>query len=233
MKTFLFAISFCSLTFSVKGAEVFIRVLKTGTHYSTVYNQTHYNSTNIFRFFDLPGGTIPIQVIEQNTGTFIYNSSMYLNSNQRIVAELDVYGNFTILQNVIVEYSNWYTPIQNGLGVNNGNVVYPNGNPNTNQNSTLNNQYNQQMFTQFLNSLDKESFDSKKLDKAKKYIDKGNLNASQIADIAKKFSFDSNRLDWAKYAYTKCNDKANYFILKEVFSFSSSYDELEEYMLAH
>ncbi len=134
-----------------------------------------------------------------------------------------------ILQNVIVEYSNWYTPIQNGLGVNNGNVVYPN----TNQNSTVNNQYNQQMFTQFLNSLDKESFDSKKLDKAKKYIDKGNLNASQITDIAKKFSFDSNRLDWAKYAYTKCNDKANYFILKEVFSFSSSYDELEEYMLTH
>jgi hypothetical protein len=89
------------------------------------------------------------------------------------------------------------------------------------------------MFTQFLNSLDKESFDSKKLDKAKKYIDKENLNASQIADIAKKFSFDSNRLDWAKYAYTKCNDKANYFILKEVFSFSTSYDDIEEYMLTH
>ena len=229
MKILLFAISFCSLTFNVKGAEVFIRVLKTGTHYSTVYNQTQYNSTNIFRFFDLPGGTIPIQVIGQNTGTFLYNSSMYLNSNQRIVAELDIYGNFNVLQNIIVEYSNWYSPIQNGLGVNNGSVVDTNGNPNT----TVNNQYNQQMFTQFLNSLDKESFDSKKLDKAKKYIDKGNLNASQIADIAKKFSFDSNRLDWAKYAYTKCNDKANYFILKEVFSFSSSYDELEEYMLTH
>ncbi|MBI1837114.1 MAG: DUF4476 domain-containing protein [Flavobacteriia bacterium] len=236
MKTRLLFGLFIFFTGQFYAAEIYIRVLKTGTHYATVYNQTQYNSTNIFRFFDLPGGNISIQIIEQSTGTFIWNSSMYLNSNQRIVAEIDNAGNLIILQNVTVEYSNWYTPVNSGNSLINGGTqsTFPNNGTNMGNNSGSNAVgVNNQMFTQFLATLDKESFDSKKLEKSKRYIDKGNLNASQIAEIAKKFSFDSNRLDWTKYAYSKCSDKVNYFILKDVFSFNSSYDELEDYTLNH
>ena len=78
--------------------------------------------------------------------------------------------------------------------------------------------------------LKDDSFDSGKLDKAKKYIDKTTLSASQITEINTKFSFDASKLEWAKYAYSKCYDKQNYFLLKPSFTFSTSYSDLEDYI---
>lgn len=205
------------------GAELFVRVARIGSHSTTAYNQTQTNTTNIFRFFELPGGNLNLQITDLQTGYSIYNGYVNIVANQRIVAELDINGNLQIIQTSSITATNWYTTTP-------GNVVYnPNPYPNQN-NGGYPNGTNDQAFGQFLQLLDNESFDSRKLELANSYVNKTNLSAQQIADISKKFTFDSNRLDWAKHAYNKCYDKANYFLLKSTFTFSSNYSALEEYM---
>lgn len=210
-------------------AELFIRVLRQGSHISTAYNQTQTNSTNIFRFYELPGGSVNIQITDQQSGFSVYNGSLSMNYNQRVVAELDQFGTFKIIQTINIVTTNWYTsgPEVITYNPNQGNG-FPGGN--YGNNGYYGNGSNDPSFQQFLTAVENETFDSKKLDMCKSYADKTQLSAQQIADISKKYGFDSNRLEWAKYAYAKCYDKANYFLLKSTFDFTSNYSALEEYI---
>jgi hypothetical protein len=220
------------------GAELFVRVMRSGSHIATAYNQTQTNSTTTFRFFELPGGNITIQITDQQNGYNVFNGYLNIAANQRVVAELDYNGSLQILQTIVISSSNWYTS-------NPGNVVYnPNPYPNNGYptNGYPNNGYpnngngngycgtDHAAFSQFLKIMDDEPFDSNKLETARSYAAKTNLSAQQITDISKKFTFDSNRLDWAKSAYGRCYDKANYFLLKSTFTFSSNYSALEDYI---
>lgn len=205
------------------GAELFIRVMRSGSHIATAYNQTQTNTTNIFRFFELPGGNINIQISDQQNGYSIFTGFLPVAGNQRIVAELDYNGNLQIVQTIAITSTNWYTSAP-------GNTVY---NPNSGYPNSGNNGWcgtDHAAFGQFLKLIDNEPFDSNKLELAKSYAKKTNLSAQQIADVGKRFTFDSNRLDWAKAAYGSCYDKANYFLLKSTFTFTSNYSALEEYI---
>lgn len=221
MKTILLLIGIAFSSFSVYSSELFIRVARQGVHTAVVYNQTQSNPSNVFRFFDLPSGNTSIQIIDQQSGVIVYNTFIFLANNQHISAELDLSGNLVIVQTMTVNQMNWYSCVYSNS--NSGSVF---GNGINSQQTNANNDG----FNQFLLSLDKEGFDSNKLSKSKSYIDKGSLTAQQITEISKKFSFDSNRLEWAKYAYNKCYDKANYFLIKETFAFQSNYTELEKYI---
>jgi len=200
------------------GAELFVRVTRTGSHITTAYNQTQTNSTNIFRYYDLPGGNINIQVTDQQNGYSIYTGFLTIAQNQRVVAEVDAFGNFKIIQIIQIVTSNWYTTT-------NGTVI---SGPTSNNEAAI--PANDAGFIQFLKLLDNEAFDSEKLELGNNYVDKTHLSAQQITDIAKKFTFDSNRLEWTKHAYSNCYDKANYFLLKSTFTFSSNYSALEEFI---
>jgi hypothetical protein len=225
MKAIIFTAAFLFFHLQCQGAEVFIRVAKQGMHNALVHDQMQTNSTNIFRFFDLPGGVLTIQIVDQQTGLFVYNSSINLLSNQHIAVEIDLNGNFVIVQNRTILPSNWFD------------LSYSNGSNTTF--STISNSQGQNgesdliAFNLFLLALEEEGFDSKKLIKAKNYVDKTAISAQQVNTIAKQFSFDSNRLDWAKYAYQNCSDKANYFLLEKTFDFHSNYLDLEKYMKSH
>lgn len=221
MKTILLLIGIAFSSFSVYSSELFIRVARQGVHTAVVYNQTQSNPSNVFRFFDLPSGNTSIQIIDQQSGVIVYNTSIFLANNQHISAELDLSGNLVIVQTMTVNQMNWYSCVYSNNS--NGNML---GNGTNSQQVNANND----AFNQFLLSLDNEGFDSNKLAKSKAYVNKGNLSAQQITEISKKFSFDSNRLDWAKYAYNRCYDKANYFLIKETFAFQSNYTELEKYI---
>ncbi|MES2557898.1 MAG: DUF4476 domain-containing protein [Bacteroidota bacterium] len=205
------------------GAELFVRVLRQGTHVATAYNQTQSNSTNIFRFFDIPAGNIYIQISDQQYGSNVYNGSLNIGWNQRVVAEIDQFGVFKIIQTVNITSSNWYTSTPDMVvsnppyGGGNGAGYYNDGS-------------NEPAFLQLIGMLEDESFDSNRMDMAKSYADKTKLSAQQIANINKTFDYDSSKLDWAKYAYDKCYDPQNYFLLKSTFDFSSSYSALEDHI---
>src|SRR5690606_18827492 len=119
---------------------------------------------------------------------------------------------------------NWYTT-EVDYGYNNGG--YPNHGPNDYYNNHV---VNENLFQQFISSLENEAMDANKLKMAKNFVQANPVNAAQIARISKTFSFDSNRLDFAKHAYTMCVDQGNYFLLKDTFSFSSNYNSLLDYI---
>ena len=85
-------------------------------------------------------------------------------------------------------------------------------------------------FNSALNTLKQSSYDDSSLKTAKQIATSNCLNANQIESICKIFKFEETKLDFAKFAYLYCTDTQNYFKVNTVFSFSSSTDELNEYI---
>jgi hypothetical protein len=79
-------------------------------------------------------------------------------------------------------------------------------------------------------SISGQSFSDSQLKTAKTFTKNNCLSVAQIKEIVDIFSFEASKLDYAKYAYDFCVDKKNYYQLTESFSFSSSADELNEFL---
>lgn len=85
-------------------------------------------------------------------------------------------------------------------------------------------------FSNALNTIKNQSFEDGKLKTAKQVAGGNCLNTAQIVQICKLFSFEESKLDFAKYAYDHCTEPNNYFNVNNVFSFSSSSDDLNDYV---
>ena len=85
-------------------------------------------------------------------------------------------------------------------------------------------------FTNALNTIKNQGFDETKLKIAKQVASANCMNVNQISQIAKLFGFEETKLDFAKYAYDYCVDPKNYFNLNSIFGFSSSVDDLTDYI---
>jgi hypothetical protein len=85
-------------------------------------------------------------------------------------------------------------------------------------------------FTSALATIKKQAFDDTRLTTAKQIAGSNCLNTNQISSICKEFSFEDSKLEFAKFAYDHCSEKKNYFKVNNVFSFSSSTDELNTYI---
>jgi len=79
-------------------------------------------------------------------------------------------------------------------------------------------------------SITSSSFSETQMKTAKTFTKNNCLSVAQIKDIMGLFSFEASKLDYAKYAYDFCVDKKNYYQLTEAFSFSSSSDDLNEFL---
>jgi hypothetical protein len=85
-------------------------------------------------------------------------------------------------------------------------------------------------FNSALQTIKNQSFEDTKLKTAKQIASGNCLTATQIADICRVFSFEESKLDFAKAAYSNCTEPSNYFKVNNVFSFSTSVDELTEFV---
>lgn len=79
-------------------------------------------------------------------------------------------------------------------------------------------------------SIQKQSFSDNKMNVAKTFLKNKCLSVSQIKDVMGLFSFEADKLSFAKLAYDRCVDKENYYMVSDAFSFSSSNDELTDYI---
>lgn len=79
-------------------------------------------------------------------------------------------------------------------------------------------------------SIQKQSFSDNKMNVAKTFLKNKCLSVSQIKDVMGLFSFEADKLSFAKLAYDRCSDKENYYQVSDAFSFSSSNDELTDYI---
>lgn len=85
-------------------------------------------------------------------------------------------------------------------------------------------------FQSALSTIKSQGFDETKLSTAKTIASKQCLSPEQITQICKEFGFEASKLDFAKFAYSRCTDQANYFKVNNVFGFSSSVEELNQYI---
>lgn len=86
-------------------------------------------------------------------------------------------------------------------------------------------------FMQLKNSIENKSFESSKLQIAKQALAYNYFTSAQVTDLMSVFSFESTRLDFAKSAYARVIDKQNYYLVNDVFSFSSSIQDLNQYIV--
>lgn len=85
-------------------------------------------------------------------------------------------------------------------------------------------------FFDAMNTIKNTSFDNTKLEIANSITAMNCMTTDQIMTIAQNFSFESNRLAYAKKAYAACADPQNYFKILNTFTFSSSKEELSQYI---
>jgi len=86
-------------------------------------------------------------------------------------------------------------------------------------------------FDDIKKSVSSTSFASSKVTIAKQAVQaKKCFTVKQIKELLQLFSFDDNKLDMAKFCYDYCIDKSNYYQVNDVFAFSSSKDDLSNFV---
>ncbi|MBX7201942.1 MAG: DUF4476 domain-containing protein [Bacteroidia bacterium] len=88
----------------------------------------------------------------------------------------------------------------------------------------------QNAYRSAMGSITKQSFEENKLQVAKQVFTTNCLTSAQVGEIMRLFTFEESRLDFAKFAYGHTFDLGNYFMVNDAFTFSSSVDELNDYI---
>jgi hypothetical protein len=79
--------------------------------------------------------------------------------------------------------------------------------------------------------INSSTFESSKILIAKQAISSNYFFARQVKQLLSLFTFESSKLEIAKLAYLKTLDKGNFFLVNDAFTFESSIDELNEFIL--
>ena len=85
-------------------------------------------------------------------------------------------------------------------------------------------------FDALTSQLKKQSFEDNKLQIIRQVLASNCISTAQVKQLVGEFTFEENKLKVAKMCYKKTTDKGNYFTLNDSFSFSSSADELNEFL---
>jgi hypothetical protein len=56
------------------------------------------------------------------------------------------------------------------------------------------------------------------------------MSAVQVRELMEAFTFESTRVEFAKFAYPMVTDKERFYIVYDAFTFSSSIDELDDFI---
>lgn len=88
-------------------------------------------------------------------------------------------------------------------------------------------------FMQAKQSIKSKSFEDDKLKIAKQVINNNCVTTAQVKEMMSVFSFEDSKLEFAKYCWGYTYDVKNYYLINDAFTFSSSIDELNDYMQAH
>ncbi len=85
-------------------------------------------------------------------------------------------------------------------------------------------------FSQLKHTIDNGSFESTKLTIFKQSLAYNYFSSAQVREVMNLFWFENSKLEVAKLAYPKTIDQNNYYTLNNEFSFSSSVNELGNYL---
>ena len=80
------------------------------------------------------------------------------------------------------------------------------------------------------NAIDEESFSDNKIMVAKQALKGKCMSVQNIIAISESFDFEDGKLEFAKFAYNCTYDVDNFYQVNKIFDFSSSKEELNEYI---
>ena len=83
-----------------------------------------------------------------------------------------------------------------------------------------------------ITSISNQSFEDGKVRVAKQIVRSNCITVEQLMKLLEEFNFDEGKLEVSKFSFDHTYDIDNYFMVYDVFSFSSSGEELEEYILS-
>ncbi|HMK05871.1 MAG TPA: DUF4476 domain-containing protein [Ferruginibacter sp.] len=165
-------------------------------------------------------------VVQVSNGT-VLTTTTTTNNSSIVAANLNVNGVGVGMNVAIVDplmqtttttttTSNNYSNTNNNVNSNNGGC---NGRP-----------MNTTDFSAALKTISNGSFEETKLSTARSICSKNCLSADQVIKVCNLFGFEETKLSFAKHAYKHTTDRKNYFKVNDVFSFSSSKEELNKFI---
>lgn len=193
------------MRYTSNGREIVISNLKNGNHTVKIFragnDRNRYNNNN-----------------RNNGYQLVYSSNVFVKPQYHIDIVINRFGKAFIDEQMI---SNGYYEDDDDWGVDNNDQYYDRYSRRAMDKAS---------FEQFRQAVKKESFDDTRLKVAKQVISNNYFNAAQVKELASLFSFEDSKLQIAKYAYDYTVDKGNYFVVNDAFSFSSSKEELMNYI---
>ncbi len=80
-------------------------------------------------------------------------------------------------------------------------------------------------------SIKRKNYSSGKLTTAKQITKANCLTTIQVKGFVSLFNFENDRLEYAKFAYDYVSDKNKYYLVNDAFTFESTIEELNDYIL--
>lgn len=200
-----------------------------------------YNpSNNVVMLNGLMPGNYPVQLLRPTSWGdqgVVFNGVIRIPQRSNVTASITPRG-MNVSAQPLAHAGGSYWDANNGHG--HGATVRPNPNGNGGFVSILSTEprpvapviigMHPHVFESALRSIEMQSFDSDQIRVAKQVISQNGASAQQIAEIMKLVSFESSRLEIAKYGYKFVADPENYFLLNDLFWFSSSVRELDHFI---
>ena len=189
--------------------------------------------TTLYIGNDVASGVLIYTVPKFYQGSLIYsgvssaNSSISMNNNISMNMNVSEQG-FNISMNVDDNSSQNNSPTQTNLNHNQGNtIVYV---PGYNGSVGCSQPVSSERFEDMMSSVEDASFAEDKVRVCKRIMKTNCLIIDNLIEMLEEITFDEDQLVLAKFAYDHIYDLENYYKVYDVFSFSSSGEELEEYI---
>lgn len=181
-----------------------LRDLPAGRHTIKIYHERKRKNNSIFN---------------RNRQEVIYNQSIFLKRDYHLDITINRFGKVMVDERRIDRNDDWY---ENDDNYDNDGGWYPDDNTNRIMSD--------REFTQAKETLRREWFENSRVTTAREMIERNYFSSRQVKELLELFSFENNKLDLAKLAYGKTTDRRNFNIVFDVFSMSSSKNELARYI---
>lgn len=88
------------------------------------------------------------------------------------------------------------------------------------------------VFNGLVHTINRTSFDSDKLGIAKQYVAMHGVSSHQLASLMNLLTYESSKVELAKFGYNHTVDRGNFFVINNSLTFSSSINEVNNYVFA-
>ncbi|MBK8848111.1 MAG: DUF4476 domain-containing protein [Bacteroidetes bacterium] len=172
----------------------------------------------------IPAGYRQVTVYKirpQHAPRLVFNQMVYVEQASEMSTVLRGFQNLqvvAVIPNTVVIDNGYYGYNGNGGGYNNQQVCASQCYMSDTQ------------FEDLRRTVCNQNFDDTKLSIALAALRINKISSRQVAILMREFTFESNRLAFAKSAYQSTVDRENYFMVNNEFTFSSSINELNEYI---